>query len=85
MQSYGISGICYLDLIYNVCNIQFCWSLSRDNNNSCRRARTYSSEPSITTNHSKIRRDMTKNDKQLSKMIKMYIFMYMLVCIYFSR
>ena len=29
-------------------NIQFCWSLSRDINNSYRRARTYSPEPSIT-------------------------------------
>ena len=28
---------------------------------------------------------MTKNDKELSKMIKMYIFMYMLVCIYFEK
>ena len=32
----------------NVCNIQFCWSLSKDINNSYRRARTYSPKPSIT-------------------------------------
>ena len=32
----------------NVCNIQFCWSLTRDINNSYRGARTYSPEPSIT-------------------------------------
>ena len=32
----------------NVCNIQFCWSLTRDINNRYRGARTYSPEPSIT-------------------------------------